>query len=102
MQIEANAANFEQMISGGGPVMVKFYSATCPHCKHVDRLLKQLDQQTGGKIKIVKTKDPALLQEFGVNTVPSVTFIHDNQHIQTVNGNPGNVQHYLSIVQDYV
>jgi len=102
MQVEANAANFEQMISGGGPVLVKFYNSSCPHCKHVDRLLQQLEQQTGGRVKIVKTKDPSILQHFNVTTVPTVTFINDNQHVQTWRGNPGNVQQYLNVIQDYV
>jgi thioredoxin len=72
-QFAAEIANFD------GVVMVDFWAARCGPCRMLAPVLHQATEDSHGKVKLLKIdvdedQNQALAMQFGVSSIPQVTF----------------------------
>ena len=68
-------ANFNQIISEKEPVLVDFYADWCQPCKMVTPILKQVKDDLGEKVKIVKInidKNLNISAKYGIRSIPTL------------------------------
>lgn len=67
--------NFNEIINQETPVLVDFYADWCAPCKMMPPILKQLKDNLGDKIRIIKIdseKNPALSQKYQIRSIPTL------------------------------
>ena len=67
------------------PYVIEFFADWCVPCKKMDALLDGLDN-TVDVLKINIEEQPALMKEYGVNSVPFLLYIKDNEIVRTATG----------------
>lgn len=68
-------ASFSQLIDSDTPVLVDFHADWCGPCKMLAPILKQLKEQVGDRLKIIKIdvdKNSAIAGKFQVRGVPTI------------------------------
>lgn len=68
-------ASFSRLIDSDTPVLVDFYADWCGPCKMLASILKQLKEQVGDRLKIIKIdvdKNSAIASKFMVRGVPTI------------------------------
>ncbi len=77
VQIE-NAADFDTQVLGAQqPVLVDFYSNSCPPCRRLAPTIEALAEEYEGRALVCKVnvdRAPDLAQRYGIQGVPSVLF----------------------------
>lgn len=74
--------NFQDIIAGEVPVLVDFYADWCAPCRAQAPILKQVKDQLGEGVKIVKVdvdKNPALATKFQIRSIPALLIFRDGQ-----------------------
>ncbi len=62
------------------PVLVDFWSKSCPHCLTLAPRLEALDRDAAGQVKICAVnveEQPALAARFGIMSVPTMLFFRN-------------------------
>lgn len=68
-------SNFNEIINADQPVLIDFSAEWCQPCKMMPPILKQVKQQFGDKIRILKVdvdKNPAVSQKWKIQNVPTL------------------------------
>ena len=68
-------ANFNDIISENKPVLVDFYADWCQPCKMVAPILKQVKDEMGDKIKIIKINvdnNPVVASKYNIRSIPTL------------------------------
>ena len=68
-------ANFNDIISDNKPVLVDFYADWCQPCKMVAPILKQVKNEMGDKIKIIKINvdnNPVVASKYNIRSIPTL------------------------------
>jgi len=68
-------ANFYDIISDNKPVLVDFYADWCQPCKMVAPILKQVKNEMGDKIKIIKINvdnNPVVASKYNIRSIPTL------------------------------
>ncbi len=72
---QITGAEFESEVLGSKePVLVDFYTDTCPPCRMMAPVLQEMETEANGQFKIVKVDAAAeaeLASSYGVKSVPS-------------------------------
>ena len=74
--------NFNTLINQDKPLLVDFFATWCGPCQAVGPILKDVANQVGDKVKIIKIdidKNPGLANQFQVRAVPTMILFQKGQ-----------------------
>ena len=66
---------FNELINKDQPVLVDFYADWCGPCQMMAPVLKEVAQEMGDMVKIIKIdvdKNQPIAQQFGVRSIPNI------------------------------
>lgn len=81
--------NFRKLTSGNIPVLVDFYADWCGPCKTLAPILKQVKEELGDTIKIVKIdvdKNQSIASRYQVRGVPTMLLFKDSRQLWRQSG----------------
>ncbi|WP_297694515.1 thioredoxin [uncultured Eudoraea sp.] len=81
--------NFRKLTSGDIPVLVDFYADWCGPCKTLGPILKQVKEELGDTIKIVKIdvdKNQSIASKYQVRGVPTMLLFKDGKQLWRQSG----------------
>lgn len=89
VQIE-NASDFERLVlKAEQPVMVDFYSDSCPPCRRLAPIVEELAEDYQGRAVVCKVNvihAPDLARQYGVQGIPAVIFFDKGSETQRLVG----------------
>jgi len=74
--------NFSDIINDPQPVLVDFYADWCQPCKMVTPILKQVKDQMGDKVKIIKINvdnNQSVSAKYNVRSIPTLILFKNGQ-----------------------
>lgn len=74
--------NFDKLIAGDKPVLVDFFATWCGPCRAVPPILKQVKEQLGEQVKIVKVdidRNRVVADRFKVQAVPTLILFRNGR-----------------------
>ncbi len=80
--MEAVNKSFNEIINGQTPVLVDFHAEWCGPCKMMAPILKEVKQQMGEKVTIIKIdvdRSPQTAAHYQVQGVPTLILFHHGQ-----------------------
>lgn len=84
---EAGDGNFEaQVLKSNLPVLVDFWSPTCPPCKRLEPILKSLAKELAGKVKVVKVnveENRRIPYTYSIQAVPTIVLFQGKEVART-------------------
>jgi thioredoxin-like negative regulator of GroEL len=92
---------FEQLIAGSEPVIVKFYAGWCPDCTRMDMFIDDIIADYGQYkwVKINRDEFPEIADKYSVMGIPSLLLFQDGEklaHLHSANAkSPEEVRDYL-------
>ncbi len=88
--VHVNEENFQsEVLASPQPVVVDFTAAWCGPCKLLDPVVKQLAQEWGDKVKVVKLdvdSNPNLAMQYQVMGVPTLILFVNGEPTQRLTG----------------
>lgn len=77
--------SFDELVNSPGmPVLVDFYADWCGPCKTMAPILQQVAAQHQGKLRVIKIdvdKNPAVAQQFRVQSIPTLILFSKGQPV---------------------
>ena len=89
VQISDAAAFESRVLHAVRPVLVDFYSDSCPPCHKLAPTVEKIAKQYEGRAVICKVnvnKLPQLAARYGIEAIPSVLFFKEGQEVQRLVG----------------
>lgn len=77
-------SKFNELINSSTPLLVDFSAEWCQPCKMMPPILKQVKQQMGDKVKIIKVdvdKNQPVAQKFMIQNVPTLMIFKSGQTV---------------------
>ena len=71
--------SFQDLINGEIPVLIDFHATWCGPCHAYSPILKQLKEDLGDKMRLVKIdvdRNPEISQKLGVQAMPTTMIFH--------------------------
>ena len=87
--MEITTDNFNEIINGGKPVVVDFWSTWCGPCRMVAPIIEELATEFEGQVVVCKVdveEQDELAAQFGIRNIPTVLFIKDGQVVDKIVG----------------
>lgn len=81
--------NFSKLTAGNIPVLVDFYADWCGPCKMLAPILKQVKDELGENIKIIKIdvdKNQSIASKYQVRGVPTMLLFKDKKQVWRQSG----------------
>ncbi|MFT7150892.1 MAG: thioredoxin 1, partial [Nonlabens sp.] len=76
---------FETLIDQDTPVLVDFYADWCGPCQMMAPVLKEVADEMGDKVKIIKIdvdKNQPIAQRFGVRSIPTLILFKNGKILE--------------------
>ncbi len=89
VQIQSVADFEHQVLKAEQPVMVDFYSDSCPPCRRLAPTVEELAEDYQGRAVICKVNvvhAPELAQQYGVQAIPAVIFFEKGSETERLVG----------------
>ena len=87
---EVTDQNFEaEVLQSDKPAVVDFWAEWCAPCRQIAPIIKQLADEYGDRVKIVKMDidaNPGTPGKFGVRAIPTILAFKDGQVVQQITG----------------
>lgn len=80
---------FETLIDQDTPVLVDFYADWCGPCQMMAPVLKEVAQEMGDKVKVIKIdvdKNQPIAQRFGVRSIPTLILFKNGKIVENKAG----------------
>lgn len=86
--VKVTKENFREVVSSDKPVLLDFYADWCGPCRMVGPIVEEIANEhpeyVVGKINV--DEEPALAQEFGVMSIPTLVVMKDGKVVRQVAG----------------
>ena len=86
---ELNDSDFDAVLKAEVPVLVDFWSPTCAPCRTLVPVLEELAEENEGDATIAKinaAQYPALLSQYGIETLPTLLFFYQGKVVERMVG----------------
>ena len=88
--VDVGAKRFEGAVLGAKvPVLVDFWSPTCPPCRMLAPELEKLARKKSGALLVAKVdthSEPALAHRYGIEVVPTMILFEDGREVRRITG----------------
>ena len=87
---EVTDQDFEaEILKSDKPVLIDFWAEWCAPCKQIAPIIKQLADEYGDRVKIVKMDidaNPATPGQYGIRAIPTILAIKDGEVVEQLQG----------------
>ena len=87
---EVTDATFEaEVLNSDKPAIIDFWAEWCAPCRAIAPIIKELEENFGSQVKIVKMDidaNPNTPGNYGVRSIPTVLAFRDGQVVQQLQG----------------
>lgn len=88
--VETTDRTFDhEVLSSPGPVLLEFYSNSCPHCHTLTPILNQMASDYAGRAKIAKLnieRSPMTASRYDVMSTPTIIFFKEGREVNKLLG----------------
>lgn len=100
--VNINTEQFQQMMSGGKPVLVDFWAPWCGYCRRIAPAYEKIAEEYGDQLQVVKInvdEEGALADAQQVNVIPTLILYRDGRAVDAV-VNPGSKAAIAQFIQE--
>ncbi|MDR1330869.1 MAG: thioredoxin [Tannerella sp.] len=82
MALTVTDSNFEELLSGGKPLVIDFWAEWCGPCRMVGPIIEELAAEYEGRVNIGKVdvdNNPDVVSRFGIRNIPTILLFKDGE-----------------------